>query len=179
MFKKTAPLLFACVLGLISVTFAQKRAKQSIPPATLLLITRVEDERRWDDDLRNLLSSPNAAVRRRAALAAGRIGNEGSVAALANLLETDNDAAVRSMAAFALGEVESAAGANVLLTTLKNTSVAENSGPDRSKRSAKSRVLCQRISKRANVNSASRSSTHSSLNCNDAELLMCKLSCSV
>ena len=124
MFKKTAPLLFACVLGLISVTFAQKRAKQSIPPATLLLITRVEDERRWDDDLRNLFSSPNAAVRRRAALAAGRIGNEGSVAALANLLETDNDAAVRSMAAFALGEVESAAGANVLLTTLKNTSVA-------------------------------------------------------
>src|SRR6185503_4114230 len=124
MFKKTAPLLFACVLGLISVTFAQKRAKQSIPPATLLLITKVEDERRWDDDLRNLFSSPNAAVRRRAALAAGRIGNEGSVAALANLLETDNDAAVRSMAAFALGEVESAAGANVLLTTLKNTSVA-------------------------------------------------------
>ncbi len=124
MLKKTAPLLFACVLGLTSVTFAQKRAKQSIPPATLLLITKVEDERRWDDDLRNLLSSPNAAVRRRAALAAGRIGNEGSVAALANLLETDNDAGVRSMAAFALGEVESPAGANVLLTTLKNTSVA-------------------------------------------------------
>jgi cyclophilin family peptidyl-prolyl cis-trans isomerase/HEAT repeat protein len=118
------PLVVGCILALSAVTFAQKRAKQPIPPATLLLITKVEDERRWDDDLRNLLSSPNAAVRRRAALAAGRIGNEGSVAALANLLETDNDAGVRSMAAFALGEVESAAGANVLLTTLKNTSVA-------------------------------------------------------
>jgi cyclophilin family peptidyl-prolyl cis-trans isomerase/HEAT repeat protein len=117
------PLVVGCILALSAVTFAQKRAKQPIPPATLLLITKVEDERRWDDDLRNLLSSPNAAVRRRAALAAGRIGNEGSVAALANLLETDNDAGVRSMAAFALGEVESAAGANVLLTTLKNTSV--------------------------------------------------------
>jgi cyclophilin family peptidyl-prolyl cis-trans isomerase len=124
MLNKTIPLVLGCILALSAVTFAQKRAKQPIPPATLLLITKVEDERRWDDDLRNLLSSPNAAVRRRAALAAGRIGNEGSVAALANLLETDNDAGVRSMAAFALGEVESAAGANVLLTTLKNTSVA-------------------------------------------------------
>jgi cyclophilin family peptidyl-prolyl cis-trans isomerase/HEAT repeat protein len=123
MLNKMIPLVVGCILALSAVTFAQKRAKQPIPPATLLLITKVEDERRWDDDLRNLLSSPNAAVRRRAALAAGRIGNEGSVAALANLLETDNDAGVRSMAAFALGEVESAAGANVLLTTLKNTSV--------------------------------------------------------
>jgi cyclophilin family peptidyl-prolyl cis-trans isomerase/HEAT repeat protein len=123
MLNKMIPLVVGCILALSAVTFAQKRAKQPISPATLLLITKVEDERRWDDDLRNLLSSPNAAVRRRAALAAGRIGNEGSVAALANLLETDNDAGVRSMAAFALGEVESAAGANVLLTTLKNTSV--------------------------------------------------------
>ena len=121
----TITLVLGYILALSSVNFAQTRAKQNtIPAATLLLITKVEDERRWDDDLRNLLSSPNAAVRRRAALAAGRIGNEGSVAALANLLETDNDAGVRSMAAFALGEIESAAGANVLLTTLKNTSAA-------------------------------------------------------
>jgi cyclophilin family peptidyl-prolyl cis-trans isomerase/HEAT repeat protein len=122
--NRTLLLVPICLLALSSITFAQKRAKQLIPPATLLLITKVEDERRWDDDLRNLLSSPNAAVRRRAALAAGRIGNEGSVVALANLLETDNDAGVRSMAAFALGEVESAAGANVLIATLKNTSAA-------------------------------------------------------
>ncbi|HET9711803.1 MAG TPA: peptidylprolyl isomerase [Pyrinomonadaceae bacterium] len=126
--NKTAPLILACILALSSVVFAQKRprqtSRQSIPPATLLLITKVEDQRRWDDDLRNLLSSPNAAVRRRAALAAGRIGNEGSVAALANLLETDPDAGVRSMAAFAIGEVESAKGANVLVTTLKNTNAA-------------------------------------------------------
>ena len=126
MSNKIAPLILACILVLSSVASAQKRvkrtARQSIPPATLLLITKVEDERRWDDDLRNLLSSPNAAVRRRAALAAGRIGNERAVVALANLLETDADANVRSMAAFALGEIESAAGANVLVTTLKNTS---------------------------------------------------------
>ena len=128
MSNKIAPLILVCILALSSVASAQKQvkrtARQSIPPATLLLITKVEDERRWDDDLRNLLSSPNAAVRRRAALAAGRIGNEGALVALANLLETDADANVRSMAAFALGEIESAAGANVLVTTLKNTSTA-------------------------------------------------------
>jgi cyclophilin family peptidyl-prolyl cis-trans isomerase len=128
MSNKIAPLILACILVLSSVASAQKRvkrtARQSIPPATLLLITTVEDERRWDDDLRNLLSSPSAAVRRRAALAAGRIGNEGSIPALTKLLEADPHENVRSMAAFALGEVESAAGANALLTTLKNTSAA-------------------------------------------------------
>jgi cyclophilin family peptidyl-prolyl cis-trans isomerase/HEAT repeat protein len=120
--NRTLLLVLICLLALCSITFGQKR--QSIPPATLLLITKAEDERRWDDDLRNLLSSPSAAVRRRAALATGRIGNEGSVAALTKLLEADPDANVRSMAAFALGEVESAAGANALLTMLKNTSAA-------------------------------------------------------
>ena len=70
------------------------------------------------------LTSPNAAVRKRAALAAGRIGDEDSIPALTNLLEKDKDAGVRSMAAFALGEVESATGANALVTVLKNTSAA-------------------------------------------------------
>ena len=128
MSNKTVLLALACILALSSVTMAQKRgrqpSRQSIPPATLLLITKAEDERRWDDDLRNLFSSPSAAVRKRAALAAGRIGNEDSIAALANLLEKDADVSVRSMAAFAIGEVESAAGADVLVATLKNTTVA-------------------------------------------------------
>ncbi|HYK19302.1 MAG TPA: peptidylprolyl isomerase, partial [Pyrinomonadaceae bacterium] len=107
------------------VCFAQKRSSQTISPATLLLITKAEDERRWDDDLRKLFTSPNAAIRQRAALAAGRIGNEDSVAALANLLEQDKDASVRSMAAFAIGEVESETGANALLAVLKNTNEDE------------------------------------------------------
>ena len=99
-------------LALAPVSFAQR---------TLLSITKAEDERRWDDDLRNLLSNPNPSIRQRAALAAGRIGNEDSVTALTKLLEQDKDASVRSMAAFALGEVESEAGANTLIATLKNT----------------------------------------------------------
>lgn len=89
---------------------------------TLLRIVKAEDERRWDADLRDLFSSQNALVRKRAALAAGRIGDESSIDALTNLLEKDDDPGVRAMAAFALGEVESEAGVNALLAVLKNKS---------------------------------------------------------
>jgi HEAT repeat protein len=104
-------------ISLTSVTFAQKRA---VPPATLLLITKAEDERRWDDDLRKLFSSPNTLIRKRAALAAGRIGSEDSLASLTELLEKDADPGVRSMAAFAIGEVESEKGANAVIAALKD-----------------------------------------------------------
>ncbi|HKS10066.1 MAG TPA: peptidylprolyl isomerase [Pyrinomonadaceae bacterium] len=83
-------------------------------------ITQAEDERRWDNELRGLLSNRSAAIRKRAALAAGRIGNEDSVLALANLMKLDTDPSVRAMAAFALGEVESPAAAEVLIAVLKN-----------------------------------------------------------
>ena len=126
--NKTAPLVLACILALTSVASAQQRGRRtlrpSIPLATLLLITKAEDERRWDDNLRNLFSNPSAVVRKRAALAAGRIGNEDSIPELTNLLEKDTDASVRSMAAFAIGEIESAAGADVLVATLKSKSAA-------------------------------------------------------
>lgn len=90
-----------------------------VPLPVLLRITQAEDERRWDDELRALLSHRSAAIRKRAALAAGRIGNEDSVAALSNLLK-DADPGVRAMAAFALGEVESVAAADVLIAIVKN-----------------------------------------------------------
>ena len=80
----------------------------------MLRIVRAEDERRWDNDLGPLLFNTDARVRRRAALAAGRIGDERSVSALLSLLQTDRDAGVRAMAAFALGETESAVGADGL-----------------------------------------------------------------
>ena len=91
-----------------------------IPAETLLKIVRAEDERRWDKaELGVLLASKSAPVRRRAALAAGRIGDEGAVQPLGSLLRTDADERVRSTAAFALGEIESATGADVLLTCLR------------------------------------------------------------
>ena len=94
--------------------------RTSIPPAISIRIMKAEDERRWDNDLSELLSHANAAIRKRAALAAGRIGNGDSVSALAALFK-DADTDVRAMAAFAIGEVEAAAGADSLLPLLKNT----------------------------------------------------------
>ena len=97
---------------------AKSRAR--VPAETLLQIVQAEDERRWEEaDLGKLLADSNPAVRARAALAAGRIGDEGAVAPLGNLLKADRDEAVRLSAAFALGEIESEAGAAALTETLQ------------------------------------------------------------
>lgn len=86
----------------------------------LLRIIRAEDERRWDDDLRGLFSARNANVRKRAALAAGRIGNAAAVTELVELFQKDDEPEVRAMAAFALGEIESPLGADALVNSFKN-----------------------------------------------------------
>lgn len=84
----------------------------------MLRIVRLEDTRRWDEDLQTLLLDKNAEVRVRAALAAGRIGDERSVPALISLMQKDNEDRVRAMAVFALGEVESAAATDALIAVL-------------------------------------------------------------
>jgi cyclophilin family peptidyl-prolyl cis-trans isomerase len=92
----------------------------AIPNEMLLRIVRAEDERRWDaSDLGALLTNASAGVRRRAALAAGRIGDEGAVAPLSLLLTNDASESVRAMAAFALGETEAASAAEALLKSLR------------------------------------------------------------
>ena len=104
------------------LTFAQKGTRgRTIPQSILLRIVKAEDERRWDGDLRYLLTKPDAGVRTRAALAAGRIGNTGALAELANILRQDKNPAVRAMAAFAIGEIESENGSEVLLIALKSS----------------------------------------------------------
>jgi cyclophilin family peptidyl-prolyl cis-trans isomerase/HEAT repeat protein len=106
-------LIYAWIL--IVVVSATALAQNNVA----IRIMKAEDERRWDTDLKQLLASPIAAIRKRAALAAGRIGNEDSVSALAGLLK-DADVDVRAMAAFAIGEVEAASGADPLLAILKD-----------------------------------------------------------
>jgi cyclophilin family peptidyl-prolyl cis-trans isomerase/HEAT repeat protein len=96
----------------------QKPADPSISTSILLRILRAEDERRWDDNLKSLLSDKDKQVRKRAALAAGRIGDERALPALAELLKGDADNDVRQMAAFAIGEVESPGGADALVDAL-------------------------------------------------------------
>src|SRR5215212_1108269 len=99
---------------------AKSRARARVPQETLLQIVQAEDERRWEDsDLGKLLSDESPAVRARAALAAGRIGDEGAVGPLGALLNSERDETVRATAAFALGEIESEAGAAALTETLR------------------------------------------------------------
>src|ERR1044071_2291653 len=74
--------------GLAFYSLAQSQTRQ-LPQSTLLRIVKAEDERRWDGDLRYLLTSPRSGVRTRAALAAGRIGNEGALPELSNILRQD------------------------------------------------------------------------------------------
>ena len=109
------------VASLATATAQRLRANTpatAIPTNTLLRIIRAEDERRWDVNLKSLLTDRDANVRKRAALAAGRVGDERAVPALVDLLRRDTDNHVRQMAAFAIGEIESAAGADALIDML-------------------------------------------------------------
>lgn len=91
-----------------------------VPIATQVKIVKAEDARVYDTTLEELIASDNAEVRSRAALAAGRIGDEKAVPALAALLENDPEIDVRTMAAFALGEIESLSGADAILKALRD-----------------------------------------------------------
>ena len=108
----------ACLLSSPAV-LAQNRSapvQPAVPRNILVRIIKAEDERRWDGDLRALLTDKNAAVRSRAALAAGRIGDERAVADLLSLLKADTQE-IRAMAAFALGEIESPLAVAELMRT--------------------------------------------------------------
>jgi cyclophilin family peptidyl-prolyl cis-trans isomerase/HEAT repeat protein len=97
-----------------------------IPRTTLLKIIRAEDERRWDIVLSELLSHQSPAVKSRAALAAGRIGNELAVPALIWTLHNDHDPGVTSMALFALGEIESPKAVEALTAELSHEKTGES-----------------------------------------------------
>src|SRR2546427_3397444 len=107
------------IVALLATAFAQNRHRArtsiAIPSNPLLQIIRAEDQRRWGEKLRSLLSDKDPKVRTRAALAAGRIGDEGAVLPLIDLLKKDTDWGAQQTAAFALGEIESAKATNALI----------------------------------------------------------------
>jgi cyclophilin family peptidyl-prolyl cis-trans isomerase/HEAT repeat protein len=95
-----------------------------IPTPIAVQIVRAEDERRFDKTLEDLMKSRDERIRIRAALAAGRIGDEQAVSVLTNLLEKDSEA-VRVMAAFALGEIESVKAADAIIKNLSTVNTAD------------------------------------------------------
>lgn len=114
-------LLFVTIL--MAATFTGISRAQ-VPIETGIRILYAEDARAYTADLQTYLRSAKPAIRARAALAAGRIGRKEAIPALSNLLN-DKDENVRLNAVFALGEIESADAAEVLLAaTTKERSAA-------------------------------------------------------
>jgi cyclophilin family peptidyl-prolyl cis-trans isomerase/HEAT repeat protein len=97
-----------------------------IPANTLISIVKAEDELRFDKTLEDLMKNADAAIRTRAALAAGRIGDEAAIPSLVNLLENDKSPETRTIAAFALGEIESAKASDAILNALKTAESADS-----------------------------------------------------
>ncbi len=99
-----------------------KRADMVSAPAIYARIIQLEDERNLNgDELIGLLKHRSAAVRERAALAIGRIGDKRGANALIAAMREDKDHSVRVMAAFALGEIEDAQAIHPLLDVLNSS----------------------------------------------------------
>jgi hypothetical protein len=81
-------------------------------------------------DLTRLLTDGEARVRRRAALAIGRVGLADGIQPLLPILASDPEAEVRQMAAFALGLIGDARAKDALLTATRR-SVAARPGKRR------------------------------------------------
>lgn len=98
-----------------------QKAVQAAFEQKMRWILQLEDERQLrggGSDLLTLLNDAEPRIRRRAALATGRVKLPDAVAPLTSLLQSDPDSEVRHMAAFALGLIGDASGAPVLMTAL-------------------------------------------------------------
>ncbi len=109
-----------CIIASL-IVFAVTGVLAQIPVRTLVQISMAEDELRFDKTLGALLKNASPKIRERAALAAGRIGDESAIPMLAGLINTDKSVEVRLMAMFAVGEIESVRGAETVLSVLADT----------------------------------------------------------
>ncbi len=82
-------------------------------------IIEFEDERMVTPELLDLLTLNHGGVKRRVILALGRIGYPTGIAALVGTLNSDPNAEIRALAAFALGEIESHFAVTALLERLQ------------------------------------------------------------
>jgi len=122
--RALAALVAMLAAGACAPTAAPQVA--TAPPVTafdqkMRWILQLEDERQLrggGGDLVALLQDPEARIRRRAALAAGRVRLPDAIGGLTQLLQSDKDAEVRQMAAFAMGLIGDASAAPVLTAAL-------------------------------------------------------------
>lgn len=107
------------VIGLVA---GCQQVPNGISPDVLVHILEAEDTRQWDGAaMETHLGDKDPDVRARAAMAAGRIGDEAAIPQLTELLSKDSSEAVMATAAFAVGEIESAKGAEALLAALRDS----------------------------------------------------------
>jgi cyclophilin family peptidyl-prolyl cis-trans isomerase/HEAT repeat protein len=102
------PLTLVALLALLAPVSPARAARKAVavppPPRieTLARVLQLEDTRAGGSEFERLLRDPDRGVRRRAALAAGRIADPALVPALVALVD-DPEPQVRRMAVFALG----------------------------------------------------------------------------
>jgi cyclophilin family peptidyl-prolyl cis-trans isomerase/HEAT repeat protein len=116
---------YAVTLAALVVAVPAAPAPKVPPPVPrlqkLARILELEDQRSaGGDELERLLRDADRGVRRRAALAAGRIALAGLVAPLGELMN-DQEVEVRRMAAFALGLAASPTAVDRLLASLQDS----------------------------------------------------------
>src|SRR5258707_14980392 len=106
-FRNTLCASLLVVASVTAVTGQRPKARTaaSIPTNILLRIIRAEDQRRWDDNLKSLLTDNDSKLRKRAALAAGRIGDERAFTALIELVKGDAGNEDSPMAALAVSYI--------------------------------------------------------------------------
>jgi len=122
----------ACSAALLLLLLARPAAAQQPTPSSdetlvgqLAALLAAADARRLDAAaIRDALGNPNPAVRRQAALAAGRIGDPAAVDLLVPALG-DTSPPVQAAAAFALGLLKDARALPVLLQRVRAAGVAD------------------------------------------------------
>ncbi|MCS6873248.1 MAG: peptidylprolyl isomerase [Pyrinomonadaceae bacterium] len=115
------------ILILLPLCILKISAQEKIPIQVALEIVKAEDQRKFDQKIESLLRSQNSEIRKRAALAAGRIGDERAVTVLSEIALNDKNEPVRLNAIFALGEIESIKGAEAVLKILEDEKQPEAS----------------------------------------------------
>jgi cyclophilin family peptidyl-prolyl cis-trans isomerase/HEAT repeat protein len=116
-------LLALCALAAAPVAPSAQTAPTPATAAERELFARIlrwEDERHFNAELEALLKHRSAAVRERAALAVGRIGDKrGHAPLFSSPLTLDPSPAVRAAVAFAIGEIEDLSGLAYLLLQIE------------------------------------------------------------